>query len=119
VIVSLFGIVNTLILSIYERTKELGMMRAIGTSRRQVRQMIRYESVITALIGGVLGLVVGVLGAVLTTTFALSGSGYIQSIPVGTLFVLLIVAALAGVLAAQAPARRAARLDMLLAISTE
>ena len=63
VIVSLFGIVNTLILSIYERTRELGMMRAIGTTRRQVRQMIRYESVITALIGGVLGLVIGIIGA--------------------------------------------------------
>ena len=65
VIVSLFGIVNTLVLSIYERTHELGMMRAIGTSRRQIRQMIRYESLITALIGGVLGLVIGVVGAIL------------------------------------------------------
>jgi putative ABC transport system permease protein len=119
VIVSLFGIVNTLILSIYERTKELGMMRAIGTSRRQVRQMIRYESVITALIGGVLGLLVGVVGAVLVTTLALSGSGYVQAIPVGTLVALLVAAALAGVLAAQLPARRAARLDMLRAISSE
>ncbi len=119
VIVSLFGIVNTLILSIYERTKELGMMRAIGTSRRQVRQMIRYESVITALIGGVLGLLVGVIGAVLVTTLALSGTGYVQAIPVGTLVVLLLAAALAGVLAAQLPARRAARLNMLEAISTE
>ncbi len=119
VIVSLFGIVNTLILSIYERTKELGMMRAIGTSRRQIRQMIRYESVITALIGGVLGLVVGVVGAVLVTSITLSGSGYRQSIPVGTLFVLLILAALAGVIAAQMPARRAARIDMLRAITTE
>ena len=119
VIVSLFGIVNTLILSIYERTKELGMMRAIGTSRRQVRQMIRYESVITALIGGVLGLLVGVIGAVLVTTLALSGTGYVQAIPVGTLVVLLLAAALAGVLAAQLPARRAARLDMLKAISSE
>ena len=62
VIVSLFGIVNTLILSIYERTRELGMLRAIGTSRRQIRQMIRYESMITALIGGVFGLVIGVVG---------------------------------------------------------
>src|ERR1019366_2518920 len=61
VIVSLFGIVNTLILSIYERTRELGMLRAIGASRRQIRQMIRYESVITALIGGVFGLVIGVV----------------------------------------------------------
>jgi putative ABC transport system permease protein len=119
VIVSLFGIVNTLILSIYERTRELGMMRAIGTSRRQIRQMIRYESVITALIGGVLGLVIGLVGAVLVSALALSGSGYVQSIPVGTLAVLLVVAALAGVIAAQLPARRAARLDMVRAISGE
>ncbi len=103
VVVSLFGIVNTLVLSIYERTHELGMMRAIGTSRRQIRQMIRYESLITAMIGGILGLVIGVVGAILVTTFALSGSGYVLSIPVGTLVVLLIAAALAGVLAAQLP----------------
>jgi putative ABC transport system permease protein len=119
VIVSLFGIVNTLILSIYERTHELGMMRAIGTSRRQIRQLIRYESVITALIGGVLGLVVGVLGAILVTVFFLSGSGYAISIPVGTLVALLAIAALAGVLAAQLPARRAARLDVLSALASE
>ena len=75
VIVSLFGIVNTLILSIYERTRELGMMRAIGTSRRQVRQMIRYESVITALIGGVLGLVIGIVGAVLVDLARAVGLG--------------------------------------------
>jgi putative ABC transport system permease protein len=119
VIVSLFGIVNTLILSIYERTRELGMLRAIGTSRRQVRQMIRYESVITALIGGVFGLVIGVVGAILFTTIALSGSGYVQSIPVGTLIVLLVVAALAGLIAAQLPAHRAARLDLLQALASE
>jgi putative ABC transport system permease protein len=119
VIVSLFGIVNTLILSIYERTRELGMMRAIGTSRRQIRQMIRYESVITALIGGIFGLVIGVVGAVLVTSLLLSGSGYVQSIPVGTLAILLLVAAFAGLLAAQLPARRAARLDMLQALASE
>ena len=119
VIVSLFGIVNTLFLSIYERTHELGMMRAIGASRRQIRQMIRYESLITGLIGGVLGLVVGVVGAVLVTEFELSGSGYVLSIPVGTLILLLIAAALAGLLAAQAPARRAARLDILGALASE
>jgi putative ABC transport system permease protein len=119
VVVSLFGIVNTLVLSIYERTHELGMMRAIGTSRRQVRQMIRYESLITAMIGGILGLVIGVVGAILVTTLALSGSGYVLSIPVGTLIVLLIAAALAGLLAAQAPARRAARLDVLSALASE
>lgn len=119
VIVSLFGIVNTLILSIYERTRELGMMRAIGTSRGQVRQMIRYESLITALIGGVFGLIVGIVAAVLITTLALSGSGYVQAYPIGTLFVLLVVAAAAGLLAAQLPARRAARLDMLQALASE
>jgi putative ABC transport system permease protein len=116
VIVSLFGIVNTLILSIYERTRELGMMRAIGTSRRQVRQMIRYESIITALIGGVFG--IGVLGAVIAS-IALSGSGFVLSIPVGTLAILLVVSALAGVIAAQAPARRAAKLDLLEALAGE
>jgi putative ABC transport system permease protein len=119
VIVSLFGIVNTLILSIYERTRELGMMRAIGTSRKQVRQMIRYESVITALIGGVFGLAIGVVGAVVVTSLTLSGSEYVQSIPVGTLAILLVVAALAGLLAAQLPARRAARLNMLEALASE
>jgi putative ABC transport system permease protein len=117
VIVSLFGIVNTLILSIYERTRELGMMRAIGTSRRQVRQMIRYESIITALIGGVFGLVIGVVGAILVAVLALSGSGYVLTIPYGTLVILLLVAALAGLLAAQLPARRAARLDMIQALA--
>jgi putative ABC transport system permease protein len=118
VIVSLFGIVNTLILSIYERTHELGMLRAIGTSRRQVRQMIRYESVITALIGGVMGLVIGVAGAVITN-LAINESSFVLSIPVGTLIILLIVAALAGVIAAQLPARRAARLDVLQALTGE
>ncbi|HEY2768488.1 MAG TPA: FtsX-like permease family protein [Solirubrobacteraceae bacterium] len=118
VIVSLFGIVNTLILSIYERTRELGMMRAIGTTRRQVRQMIRYESIITALIGGVFGIVIGVLGAV-AASIALSGSGFVLSIPIGTLAILLIVSALAGVIAAQAPARRAAKLDYLRALGSE
>jgi putative ABC transport system permease protein len=119
VIVSLVGIVNTLILSIYERTRELGMMRAIGTSRSQIRQMIRYESLITAMIGGVLGLLIGVVGAVLVTIFALSGSGYVVSIPVGTLIVLLVAAAFAGLIAAQAPARRAAKLDVLQALGSE
>ena len=119
VIVSLFGIVNTLVLSIYERTRELGMLRAIGTSRRQVRQMIRYESVITALIGGVFGIVIGVVGAFLVATFALEESEFVQSYPIGTLVILLVVAALAGILAAQLPARRAAKLDMLSALASE
>jgi putative ABC transport system permease protein len=119
VIVSLFGIVNTLILSIYERTQELGMMRAIGTSRRQVRQMIRYESLITALIGGVFGLLIGLVGAIILAATALSGSGYLLTIPVGTLIVLLVIAAVAGLLAAALPARRAARLQVLDALAAE
>ncbi|HEY1688963.1 MAG TPA: ABC transporter permease [Solirubrobacteraceae bacterium] len=119
VIVSLFGIVNTLILSIYERTHELGMMRAIGTSRRQIRQMIRYESVITGLIGGVFGIVIGLVGSILVVTLALSGSGYVMAIPVGTLIALLVISGIAGLLAAQLPARRAAKLDVLRAVSSE
>jgi putative ABC transport system permease protein len=118
VIVSLFGIVNTLALSIYERTRELGMVRAIGMSRRQVRTMVRYESVITALIGAVLGLVLGVVFAIAMTP-PLADQGLKISIPVGTLIVLLILAALAGVLAAIGPARRASRLDVLEALAYE
>jgi putative ABC transport system permease protein len=81
--------------------------------------MIRYESIITALIGGVFGLVIGVVGAVLVTSLTLSSSEYVQSVPVGTLAILLVVSALAGLLAAQLPARRAARLDMLRALASE
>ena len=118
IVVSLFGIVNTLVLSIYERTRELGMLRAIGFTRRQIRQMIRYESVITSLMGAIIGLVVGIVFAVVVTR-ALSSSGFVLSIPIGTLFLLLVLAALAGVIAAVFPARRAARLDVLTAISAE
>jgi putative ABC transport system permease protein len=118
VVVSLFGIVNTLVLSIYERRRELGMLRAIGTTRSQLRQIVRYESVVTSLIGGVIGLVVGVLFA-LAITRSLAGAGFVLSIPVGTLIVLLAVAAVAGVIASVSPARRAARLDVLAAVSME
>jgi putative ABC transport system permease protein len=118
VIVSLFGIVNTLVLSIHERTRELGMMRAIGTSRRLVRRIVRYESVITALIGAALGLVVGfILGVV--TTVALEDEGFLLSIPIVSLIVFAILAVLAGVLAAIPPARRASRLNVLEALAYE
>ena len=118
VIVAVFGIVNTLALSIHERTRELGMLRAVGMSRRQVRRMIRYESVITALIGAVLGMVLGVIFAALLTV-PLADEGFELAYPVGTLIILLIAAALAGVLAAIGPARRAARLDVLRALAYE
>jgi putative ABC transport system permease protein len=118
VIVSLFGIVNTLVLSIYERTRELGLLRAVGMSRRQVKRIVRYESVITALIGAILGIVLGVFFAVIVSR-PLAGEGFQLSFPVGTLVILLILAGLAGVLAAIAPARRASKLNVLEALAYE
>jgi putative ABC transport system permease protein len=118
IVVSLFGIANTLALSIHERTRELGMLRAVGMSRRQVRRMIRYESVITALIGAVLGLVLGLIFAALMSV-PLQDQGFVLSYPVGQLVLILIVAAVAGVVAAIAPARRASRLDVLQALAYE
>jgi putative ABC transport system permease protein len=118
VIVSLFGIANTLALSIHERTRELGMLRAIGMSRRQVRTMIRYEAVITALIGALLGMVLGVIFAALIAQ-PLEDEGFALSYPVGTLLLMLVFAAFAGVLAAIPPARRASRLDVLEALQYE
>jgi len=116
VIVAMFGIVNTLVLSVTERTRELGMMRAIGTSRRQVRRVIRYEAVITAQIGGVLGIGLGVLLALLVSRTI---EDFSVSIPYVLLVVLFLAAGLAGVLAAVLPARRAARLDVLEALAYE
>ena len=118
VIVSLFGIVNTLALSIHERTRELGMLRAVGMSRRQVRTMVRYEAVITALIGAILGMVLGVLMAALVSR-PLADEGFTLSYPVATLILLLALAGLAGVVAAIGPARRASRIDVLRALAYE
>jgi putative ABC transport system permease protein len=118
IVISLFGIANTLALSIHERTRELGMLRAIGMSRRQVRTMIRYEAVITALIGGILGMVLGVIFAALISQ-PLKDEGFTLSYPVGSLIVLLILAGFAGVLAAIPPARRASRLDVLDSLQYE
>jgi putative ABC transport system permease protein len=118
VIVSLFGIVNTLALSVLERTRELGMLRAVGMTRRQVRRMVRHESVVTALIGAVLGIGIGLFLAALATS-ALSDEGLRFAVPFGSLVAFTVVAALAGVLAAIGPARRAARLDPLSALQYE
>jgi putative ABC transport system permease protein len=118
IVISLLGIVTTLALSIHERTRELGMLRAVGMSRRQVRTMVRYESVITALIGAILGTVLGVIFASLVAV-PLADEGFELSYPIVTLLVLLVLAALAGVLAAIFPARRAARLDVLRAVAYE
>jgi putative ABC transport system permease protein len=118
VLVSVFGIVNTLALSIYERTRELGLLRAIGTSRRQVRAVVRLEAVITSLIGAVLGVVLGVLFALLVSR-PLEEEGFTLTFPVATLALLLVLAAALGVLAAIGPARRAARLDVLRALAYE
>lgn len=118
VIISLFGIVNTLVLSVYERTREIGLLRAIGSSRRQVRSTVRYESVITSTLGGIMGIVVGTVFAYVVTT-RFGGLGITFSVPVLQLAVFLVVAILVGVVAAILPARRAARIDILDAIHYE
>ena len=118
ILISLFGIGNTLALSIHERTRELGMLRAIGMSRRQVRTMIRYEAVITALIGAILGMVLGIVFATLIAQ-PLKSEGFTLSYPVGSLILLLVFAAVIGVLAAILPARRASRLDVLESLQYE
>ena len=116
IVVSLFGIVNTLVLTVFERTRELGMLRAVGMTRRQVRRMIRHESVITALLGAAFGIPLGVVLAVLVGV-AIKFSAV--TIPVGTLVVFVIAAIIAGLVAAIAPARRAARLNVLQALQYE
>jgi putative ABC transport system permease protein len=118
IVISLFGIANTLALSIHERTRELGMLRAIGMSRRQVRTMVRYEAVITAVMGAILGMVLGVIFAFLIAQ-PLKDEGFTISYPIVLLAILLIAAALLGVLAAIQPARRASRLDVLESLQYE
>ncbi len=113
------GIINTLGLSIYERTRELGLLRAVGMSRRQVSRMVRWESILIAVFGAVLGLAIGIVfGWALQQ--ALKSEGVSEfTLPVGQLVVYLVVAAVIGVIAAIWPARRAARLNVLQAISYE
>ena len=116
IVVSLFGIVNTLVLTVFERTRELGMLRAVGMTRRQVRRMIRHESVITALLGATFGIPLGVILALMIGV-AIKFAAF--TIPVGTLVVFVIAAILAGIIAAIFPARRAGRLNVLEALQYE
>ena len=109
---------NTLVLSVFERTRELGMLRAIGMTRRQVRRMIRHESIVTALIGAALGIGVGIFLAALATR-ALSDYGMVFSVPVGALQRIRGRRDRAGMLAAILPARRASRLNVLKALQYE
>jgi len=118
VIVSLLGVVNVMVLSVFERTRELGMLRAIGMTRRQVRRMVRHESIVTALIGAALGIGVGIFLAALATK-ALSGFGIVFALPYGALTAFVVVAIAAGMLAAILPARRASRLNVLEALQYE
>jgi putative ABC transport system permease protein len=118
VLISMFGVVNTLSLTIFERTRELGMLRAIGTSRRQVRRMIRYESVVTALLGAITGAVIG-LALAIAAVQALSSEGLSLSIPASLPLIVLIAAILIGVVAAIGPARRASKINVLEALQYE
>jgi putative ABC transport system permease protein len=119
IIIAVIGIVNTLSLSIYERTREIGLLRAVGMARKQIRSMIRWESVIIAVFGALLGTLVGVFFG-WAMVQALSGEGITElAIPTGQLLVYLVVAALIGVIAAVRPAGKAAKLDVLSAISYE
>jgi putative ABC transport system permease protein len=117
IVIALLGVVNTLALSIVERTREIGLLRAIGLRRGQLRLMVAAESVIIAVIGAVLGTVLGVgLGAALAAAVTHQAA---VSVPGGQLVIYILATAAAGVLASVAPARRAARLDMLTAIAAE
>jgi putative ABC transport system permease protein len=118
VIVSLFGIVNTLVLATFERTRELGTLRAVGMSRRQVRRMVRHESIITALIGATTGMALG-LGLAAAVTAAFGDEGLSFAVPAGSLIAFTVVAVIAGMLAAVLPARRAARTNVLVALAYE
>jgi len=119
IVVALIGIVNTLMLSVFERTHELGLLRAVGMKRKQVKAMIRSEAVIIALFGAVIGLIIGTaLGVAFAASLKQQGITEI-AIPYASLVGFLVLSALLGLAAASWPARRAARLDVLAAIAAD
>ena len=119
VVVALIGIVNTLMLSVFERPREIGLLRAVGMGRRQVRAMVRSEAVILAVFGAIVGIVIGTaLGLALVASLRQQGITE-TAVPVTSLVIFLLLSALLGLVAASWPARRAARLDVLAAIATE
>jgi putative ABC transport system permease protein len=118
VIIALIGIVNTLMLSVFERTREIGLLRAVGMKRRQVRAMIRSEAVILAIFGAIIGIIIGT-GMGLALVSSLRQQGITQTVvPWSSLVIFLVLAAVLGLVAATWPARRAARLDVLAAIAS-
>jgi putative ABC transport system permease protein len=119
ILIALIGIVNTLMLSVFERTHEIGLLRAVGMRRRQIRAMIRSEALILSVFGALIGVVVGTgLGVALADSLKQQGITDIV-IPFTNLVIFLVLAALLGLVAATWPARRAARLNVLEAIATE
>ena len=116
VIVSLFGIINTLVLSVFERTREIGMLRAVGTTRWQVRSMITLESVVTSLMGAAIGIGLGIVLAVLLIVRV---DFLVLAWPIGSLLLFAVAAVIVGLIAAILPARRAAKLNVLEALQYE
>jgi putative ABC transport system permease protein len=115
--IALFGIANTLALSVFERTREIGVLRAVGMSRKQLRQSVRWESVLIALLGTTLGAAIG-LGFAWALVESMKEKGIdVFTIPTTQLVVAVVVVAVAAVVAAALPARRAARMNVLNAIS--
>jgi len=119
IIIAALGVVNTMALSVLERTREIGLLRAVGASRRQVRRMIRWEAVLVAFTGALVGVLIGLVAGIALRQ-ALSGDGIdVLVIPIATVLVILGLAIVLGILAAALPARRAAKLDILDAIASE
>ena len=119
VVVPILGIVNTLVLSVVERTRELGLLRAVGGTRRQVRTVVRRESVLMSLLGAVTGIALGTVSGIALSRALVDEGITTIAVPTVTLAIYLVVAAAVGVLAAIGPARRASRVDVLRAITTE